>query len=167
METQKFVLELADVSSNVMIFRTAIPTGGWEYHLFGSYRPTDVDASEDGPPWTEGPFETLEVAQQAVDKNGEWCLFTPIKVHFDFLEVVWRLVVETSAKLPEYGGQTAFERSRWRHLCGAHDGTVISNGGQATSSADNRSATAPLPIKCTSILEAGGDTSKQPHEMSD
>jgi len=118
MDEKEMVLELGVEGGGATIYRTAVASDGWQFHVEGSSMFLDENDDEDWRSWTSEPVPTIRDALRSIADDGSWVFFHPISIHPEYRNDVWELAQEIASKLPAERSEMWENRNRhWQRLC--------------------------------------------------
>jgi hypothetical protein len=122
MADKEQILELGVEGGGATVYRTRLPSGGWQFHVEGSSMFLDENDDEDWRSWSSEPVQNFEEAVSSIADDGSWVFYYPISVHPEYRTAVWELAQDAASKLPE--GRSVMWEGRcrdWQRLC--HQGS--------------------------------------------
>lgn len=119
MAEKEVVAELGAEGMGATVYRTALPGGGWEFHVEGTSMDFDDNDDDAWRAWSREPVPTLDEPLQSLSGSSfPWCLLSPGKVDPDYYAFVWEKVQQAADSIPEqFQAHWPLKLARWKRCC--------------------------------------------------
>jgi len=118
MPEKEIIAHLGVEGGGASIYRTALPSGAWQFHVEQRFMDMDENDDEFWHYATLGPFASIQETVEAITRGFSLALYHPSKVHPEYRQCLLTIAQAAGPQLPEHMRPWwESHRESWRRAC--------------------------------------------------